>query len=369
MRYLSPIDSHVHLRWEESKYIFNGMNFLQLGLRDAHAVGLAAMVEMPNTTPNLTSQKTIEERIAHLDSNNSSDIYIGIYGGATNDADQIREIAKLAKQSRKSYGRVKGLKIYFAHSTGNMGITEEEKQKVFWEQIKSAGFAGNVICHLEDECKYTGEFDYRNPASHSLRQTPESELSQAEKQIRNAKDYGFTGTLISAHTSNPDTIDYLLKESKTGNLPFNIVTEMTLHHMLLNTDDYSVHGNGVKMNPPLRSREMQERNLEHVLKGNVTMIGTDHAPHDPSRKLDPSNKSPPSGIPGILAWPLGIAVLKKHGIDREVLKRIIFGNANEILFRGKLNPFEVEVKYNPELWAAYGYNPFSRIEQDLGLAD
>ena len=367
-RYLSPIDTHIHMRWKEyNDFNYNGMNFMALAFRDSMASGLSGILEMPNTTPQLTEEEIINERIILADKMNPSPetLYHGIYGGITNDLEQVGRIAILAQKSIESNGRIKGLKKYCAHSTGNMGVRDLETQKKVWARIASVGYNGNVSCHLEADDCYTGNFDYRNPISHSEKQNPESELVQAERQIRNARDSIFTGTFISAHTSNPATVDYLISER--GNVPFEIAIEMNFHHTLLNTEDYKIHGNGVKVNPPIRDRKLQEGNLEHVVKGNVDIIGTDHAGHDPNKKFDPDNENPPSGIPELLAWPIGIAAFKKHGASEELIQKITFHNANRIFFDGKLKPRIVEVEYNPELWKAYGYNPFSRIEQGLGL--
>lgn len=364
MKYLSPIDTHVHFRGEEYKYhTYNGMSFMGLGFWDAADAKVIAVIDMPNPTPNLITQEEIDKRIKFVDGVNPSvNIHYAVYGGITNDLEQVEKIVVFAKQSRESRGRVVGLKIYNAHSTGEMGIIDLDKQKRIWEIISSVGYEGPVSNHLEAEDKYIGEFDYLNPISHPLRQNPESELVQAERQIRNARDAGFEGTFVSAHTSNPDTIDYLISERTK--VPFQIAIEMTWHHMLLNTNDYAIHRNRVKMNPPLRSSEMQQRNLEHMLRGNVDVIGTDHAPH-PVEKKDSAN--PPSGIPAIPFWPLGIAVLRKHRINENLLHEITFKNANRIFFNEMLKPRGVEVEYNSGLWGAYGWNPFSRIEQEVGI--
>ncbi|MEK6898361.1 MAG: hypothetical protein AABX28_03320 [Nanoarchaeota archaeon] len=365
MRYLSPIDTHVHFRGEEYKtHTYNEMSFMELGFWDAVDVGLIAVIDMPNPTPNLTTQKIIDKRIEFADLHNPrvNNLNYAVHAGLTNDLNQVRTIATFVQHSRETGIEVVALKEFFAHSTGDMGITDPEQQKAIWRELVSAGYTGPLVGHLEAEDKYTGEFDYRNPISHSLRQNPESELIQAERQIRNARDAGFRGTFVSAHTSNPNTIDYVISER--AKLPFAVAVEMSWHHMLLNTNDYAIHGNRVKMNPPLRNPEMQERNLEQVLRGNVTMIGTDHAPH-PLEKKDSEN--PPSGIPTIPAWPLGIAMLRKHKINEELLQKITFYNANEIFFSGLLKPRMVEIEYNPELWDAYGWNPFSRIGKEAGI--
>ena len=345
------------------------------------AVGLRAIIDMPNplvyipSTGELTqlvNREALDVRLKSADETarkmniSPEEFYYCVNIGTTTDPRQVEEAYDLVSKSRKRNGRVKLAKVFFCQSTGAMGLLEFDFQKGIWVIAKKKEFEGPITGHFEAEDKYTGEFDPKNPISHSLRQNPEAELVQVERQMGNAYDAGYEGIVVIAHTSNPDTIDYAMKiQSK---MPFEVIIEMTAHHSLLNMDDYEEHKNGVKMNPPLRTKEMQERNLEHMLRGNVDVFGSDHAPHDPAKKLDPENPSPPSGIPGINAVPLLIATLRKHGISEKLLENLFFNNANRIFFNGQLKPRMVEVQYNPELWEAYGYNPFSRIERELGVS-
>ena len=351
MKYLRPIDTHAHFRWDE----YLNYNFIKLGFRDSRAVGLAGVLEMPNTTPQLTTIANIADRIV-IANKHRGEIYHGIYAGTSEDMAQVKNIVLEAKKSMEANGRINGIKIFHCQSTGKMGITDHDKQREIWEILGGLEYKGVVTNHFEDEESYTGDFDYTNPITHSIRQNPESELIQAERQVRNAKDFKFQGIMVSAHTSNPDTVDYLISERK--NVPFDIAIEMTLHHMFLNTEDYSIHKNRVKMNPPLRVPILQQRNLEHVLKGNIDFIGTDHAPHPIEEK---DSKTPKSGIPAIPFYPRGIELLRNEKIREIVLQDITFNNANRI-FKLGLAPRLAEVEYNPLLWVAYGYNPFSRID-------
>jgi len=138
--------------------------------------------------------------------------------------------------------------------------------------------------------------------------------------------------------------------------PFSVALEVTWHHMFLNTEDYAIHGNRVKINPPLRTRRLQELMLEHVLAGHITLIGSDHAPHSIERK--DSLVDPPSGIPALPFWLLGIK--KLMALKCVSLAQLVFWRANRI-FQLQLDAHEVNVEYDPMRWDKYGYNPFSRL--------
>ena len=366
MSYLSPYDGHVHLRGEE----YAEHNFLKLAFLDALAVGLCGLTEEPNPKPHLIDWKAIEPRIKEVD-HYRGEIFHGMNIGLTHNRDQVIKAIKLAKKSQESAEnlwekRIVGDKTYYVDSTGNMGIKNNDEQLRNWKIRQQNRYTGVSKGHFEDEDSFKGEFDYQKPITHSLRQNPESELIQVERQIKYATDTKFQGTFVIAHTSNPDTIDFVeevRRKQRRKASPLNIKMEMTWHHMLLNWNDYAHHKNRVKMNPPLRDQKMQERNLEAVLVGRIDFIVTDHAPHPLERK---DSSEPPSGIPEIAFWPQGIRLLRKFGIDEELLQKITCLNTLET-FKIPIKPRIVNVTYNPELWTAYGYNPFSRIDQKYGI--
>jgi dihydroorotase len=179
-----------------------------------------------------------------------------------------------------------------------------------------------------------------------------------EMQFRNAYDAGFKGNFVVLHTSNPDTVDLGDSLVKALKPKFGLFYEVSFHHMFLNTDDYEVHGNRVKMNPSLTSPEMQERTLEYVLAGRYHMIGTDHAPHPVGKK---DSDKPSSGIPVLPFWPRGLEILAREGMSIDRRDKLSFHNANEIYGLG-LTPTEVNIEHQPRLWEAYGWNSFSRYD-------
>lgn len=351
VKYLSPIDPHVHLRGTEYE-----ANYAKLAFEDARAVGLCAMSEMPNPVPQLVDGQTVINRIHAIGEYTSSgpqSVRHLINIGLTNNLNQVHDALRMIMN--KAYPVIAD-KVFYTHSTGNMGILDEDYQEDIWRLKRDMGYAGVSIAHFEDEKAFVGDFDYMKPVTHSLRQCPEAELIQVERQIKNAVDLEFKGTFYVAHVSNPATIDYLLPlKKKVG---FKIIIEMTWHHMFMNHDSYNVSGNIVKMNPPLRSKEMQVELLQHVLNGNVDIIGTDHAPHPVEKKINTPN--PYSGIPGILFWPKGIELLRMYGINEMILDAMIFHNANRV-FGLNMLPREVDCVYQPELWDRYGYNPFESV--------
>lgn len=345
---MAYIDPHVHLRGKEYT-----RDYMEMGFRHAKAVGLQAVGEMPNPDPQLTSDNRVYVRLGEAELKKKNVEHF-IHIGLTNDEEQIRDA--LGSIMIRKYGLTSD-KTFYGHSTGNMGILDPDKQRRLWEIKGEMGYKGVSIGHFEAEDMFSGSFDPQNPITHSMYRCFESETISVERAMRNAVDTKFKGVFYIAHCSSPETVDYV--ESMRGNTPFEIVVEATWHHLFLNTFDYCIHGNRVKMNPPLRPDYMQEELLEKALEGKVQVIGTDHAPHDIARKDD--NENPASGIPGIPFWPKGVELLKKLGIDDDLLLDMTFNNANRLFKLGLVRKDDFP-KYDSSLWDEYGFNPFSRVD-------
>src|SRR4051812_12010424 len=99
--YTSPIDPHVHCRWNEYPE-----DYLKLAHRDANAVGLAALCEMPNTTPPLADYETLNDRIdlaggvrcqtAVKRTDGIAPLHF-IHGAITTDPEQARQMIRRVK--------------------------------------------------------------------------------------------------------------------------------------------------------------------------------------------------------------------------------------------------------------------------------
>lgn len=365
MRYWSPIDGHVHLRWDE----YADYDFLSWAIDDANAIGLAAVMEMGNTTPQITDEATIIRRIEYasglisqVPAHHERPARYYIHPGIT---DSIIDTVALFQLLKADYNAVvKAAKVYTCHSTGRMGLVEQRARQNVWHIAVEVGWKGPVVVHAEDHklFGYGGaSFRPEDPSSHSWYQGERAEVSGALETVKFAHEAGFAGIIVLAHTSSPGMVRKVREWVAKFKPAFRVVFEVTWHHLFLNADDdYPVHGNRVKMNPPLRSRESQERLLELVLAAPEDfMYGSDHAPH-PVEAKDRLDPDPASGIVAIPFTPRGIQLLREAGISEPSLRRLMFDNANEVFGLG-LEPFEVETEYDPSRWDKYGWNPFSRL--------
>ena len=95
-----------------------------------------------------------------------------------------------------------------------------------------------------------------------------------------------------------------------------ITCGLTPHHALL-YDRLMKKKDGylLKMNPPLRTKKIQENILKLLFTGKIDWIETDHAPHTLAEKKNAS------GIPGLPFYPHFIRKLRKMGMPGEQGKK------------------------------------------------
>lgn len=81
---------------------------------------------------------------------------------------------------------------------------------------------------------------------------------------------------------------------------FEATIECCIHYLTLDEEhDVARLGGKAKINPPIRSRAEVEKLWDHVRRGNVTMVSTDHVSWSENRKTDPDMLANASGVPGL----------------------------------------------------------------------
>ena len=310
------IDPHVHLRdWDQRE-----KETLAHGLEVALRAGLDGVFEMPNTSPPLTTRRRIEERLVLAQEARKElrgEIFHGLYAGLTLEADQVREVVRAHGDL---FPRIVGLKLFAGHSTGNMGIVEEEAQRRVYRLLAEEGFRGVLAVHCEKEALLltrddgSPDWDASHPETHAMARPPEAETAAVLDQIRFASMEGFRGTLHIAHISVPEALEAARNASEA-----KVTCGICPHHALFDAE--AMRGEAgllLKMNPPLRPRALQQRMFDSLLAGEIDWIETDHAPHTLRDKLS----GYASGIPGFPYYPRFIELLRSRGISEALLDRI-----------------------------------------------
>ena len=107
----------------------------------------------------------------------------------------------------------------------------------------------------------------------------------------------------------------------------------------MNKKSVQEKGNYIKVNPPIRGEESQERLLKALQSGLVDTIGTDHAPHTKEEKEKPYEEAP-SGLPGVeTSLPVMLNALHEGKIDLKKVVEVMAENPAKIFNiekRGKI---------------------------------
>lgn len=353
------IDPHVHLRDGEFQ---SHKETLRHGFKIAWKAGLSAVFEMPNTIPSLTSEQSILDRLKAGDNALKElqlPLFHGILPGLTNNENQIREVIDIWK---KLFPRIPGLKMFAGQSTGNMGVTEYEKQQKVYRTLNKYNFTGVLMVHCEKESLLRPDlFDPQDPVTHLFARPPEAEVESVRDQIELAAKEGFKGTLHICHISVPESLDIL--EEKRKNLQFSITCGITPHHALLSVENMkSNDGLLLKVNPPLRSESMQKKMFAALLDRRISWIETDHAPHIVKEKMEDYA----SGIPVLQFYNRFIEILYKNGLSHETVNNLTFKNIIEV-FSIPVETFTENPGSQPVPLNEYGFDPFHlNMRREIG---
>jgi len=321
------IDPHVHLRdWKQ-----DAKETVKHGLEVAYLANFDGVSDMSNTDPPLTSEEKLLARIGlgdeaiyklrkkYYDFN----VFYGVYAGLTPDLMQIKEVVKAQEEH---FPRIVGLKAFFGQSTGNMGITTENAQRLVWKAVADLGYEGVLAGHCEKESELHPDlWNPKKPFTHTLARPPRAEVESIKDQIKFAQAAKFKGTFHVCHVSVPEALEYL--ESVRNGLDFQVTCGLTPHHALL-YDEMMKQKQGLllKMNPPLRPKEMQEYMLKALLDERIDWIETDHAPHTLDDKISHKKKTYASGIPVLPFYPHFLSMLREKGMSEEALERLTHDN-------------------------------------------
>lgn len=270
------IDMHVHFRDPGGTH---KEDFLS-GSKAAAAGGVTTVVDMPNTTPLVTTVEALEAKRKIIEGR--SYVNYGFYFGATED--NIEE-ARTALAGHN----IKGIKIYMGKSTGNLLVESTEMLERF---LNLGAF---LIVHAEDQ-QMIGDYEEKlsgavEPRTHSLIRNPYTAESATKRIIHLAKKNN-----ARVHITHCSTA---LEVAELRKCKTHLITaDTTPHHLFLTDEDYDRLGNRGKVNPPLRFDEDHAAMWEAIKDGTIDAVATDHAPHVLEEK-DRGYKDAPAGMPGV----------------------------------------------------------------------
>jgi dihydroorotase len=282
-RFLIPgiIDTQVHFRepgLTHKASIYSEAKAAVMG-------GVTSFMEMPNTKPPAVTKALLEEKYA-LGAAHSVANY-SFFMGATND--NIEEVLKAISDE------VCGVKIFMGSSTGNMLLDQPQALHTLFSEIPIL-----ISTHCEDEhtikrneAAFFTSYGEDIPFScHPEIRSVQACLLSSELAVSLAKTYGTRLHIL--HISTKDELQLFdnnipLKEKK-------ITSEVCVHHLFFNANDYDTLGSLIKCNPAIKSEDHQKALFKGLLSDKLDIIATDHAPHTIDEKRQ-NYFLAPSGVP------------------------------------------------------------------------
>ena len=305
--YLIPgwIDDQVHFR--EPGLVHKGN--ISSESKAAVAGGITSYIEMPNTLPQTTTEKDLDDKI-DIASKNSYANFSFLFGGTNYNIDDIRNFDKK---------KAAGLKLFLGSSTGNMLVDD-------LDVLKKIFLATNlpIAVHCEDEDiirenlkKYKELYGKDIPVEEHYKIRSEKACYMSSKRaIALAKETG--ARLHVFHLSTA-----IETELFQNNIPIEekkITSEVCVHHLWFSEKDYHEKGNFIKWNPSIKKHSDQLALWEAINDDRIDILATDHAPHlEREKNLDYVNC--PSGGPMVQhALP---AMLTAHKRGKISLEKIV----------------------------------------------
>lgn len=281
-KYLIPgmIDDQVHFREPGLTHKAN----IATESKAAVAGGITSFIEMPNTSPQATTQELLADKF-EIASKTSYANYSFMFGG-TND--NLEELLKTNPRD------VAGIKLFLGSSTGNMLVDNEEVlEKIF----SSTDLVISV--HCEDEStirKNTAEFKEKYgddiPVKyHPIIRSEEACYLSSSKAIELAKKTGARLHVFHLSTAKETELfrnDIPLKDKK-------ITAEVCIHHLCFTDADYEKKGTHIKWNPAVKTQQDKDGLWKALLDDRIDVIATDHAPHTLEEKSNVYTKAPSGG--------------------------------------------------------------------------
>jgi dihydroorotase len=156
-----------------------------------------------------------------------------------------------------------------------------------------------IATHCEDEATiraneaaFREEYGEAVPIEmHPLIRSAEACFKSSSLAVELAKKHDTRLHIL--HISTKDELALFSNDISLENK--RITTEVCVHHLFFNADDYHKLGTKIKWNPAVKSLEHQAALLPALLDNRLDIIATDHAPHTLEEKQNTYFNTPSGG--------------------------------------------------------------------------
>lgn len=282
-KYLLPgvIDDQVHFREPGLTHKGN----IESESAAAVAGGITTYMEMPNTSPQTTTIKEWENKMATAAKDSYAN-YAFMFGGTNDNLDEILKV---------DITKVPALKLFLGSSTGNMLVDDKEVLKKIFSNVKL-----RIALHCEDEATIKANLqtaietygDDIPMEQHPVIRSEKACYLSSSGAVELAKETG--GRIHVFHLSTGR--ETALFNNKKAIKDKQITSEVCIHHLWFSDEDYASKGSLIKWNPAVKTVKDREEIWEALLDDRIDVIATDHAPHTIDEKSN-SYLNCPSGGP------------------------------------------------------------------------
>lgn len=257
------IDDHVHFREPG----LTRKADIESESRAAAFGGVTSYFEMPNTNPQTTTLEALEDKFAL--GAQKSHVNYSFFFGATND--------NVDSFDRLDVHRIPGIKLFMGSSTGNMLVDKYESLQQIFVKAKKLGLP--VMTHCEDtdiinrnmaayQKKYGEDPDVK---FHPEIRSAEACYESSSLAVKLAKESG--AHLHIAHVTTTRELEFFGKDE-------NITGEAVIAHLYFSDEDYADKKAFIKCNPAIKTVKDRQALREALADGRISVVGTDHAPHE-----------------------------------------------------------------------------------------
>lgn len=281
------IDTHVHFREPGLTHKAD----IASESRAAAFGGVTSYFDMPNTNPQTTTLEALREK-QELASEKSL-VNWAFFPGATNDNFDVLESMDTSE--------IPGIKLFMGSSTGNMLVDKYGSLIKIFQSAAKSGLV--VMAHCEDTEIINANMkkikkqmgDDPDVMFHPIIRSEEACMESSCLAASLARQTG--AKLHIAHISTEAELNALFSHTSDDNLP-QITAEATVAHLMFDNNDYRTLGARIKCNPAIKKTSDKEALRKGLVNGQISTIGTDHAPHCIEEKQGGAAKAM-SGMPMI----------------------------------------------------------------------
>jgi dihydroorotase len=277
------IDAHVHLRDMELSY----KEDFSSGTLAAAAGGFTTVLDMPNTRPPTNSGERLVEKIAKA--RTAVHVNVGFYASLAESAIDLRKMINAGAIAFKLYMNEPDPDSW--HNDPQRLLSSLEECGALGIPVAVHAETGPAIARIQTKCLRAG----RNSVKDFLRaHAPRFELKAVE-MITDLTRRAHSKVHV-CHLSTHRGLREISAARKRG---VEITCEVTPHHLLLDTTVVKREGRFALMVPPLRRHADMKALWKAMVRSEIDIVASDHAPHTLEEKTGKDVWSVRPGLPGL----------------------------------------------------------------------